>query len=665
MEVFNGKLKHQSWPKAKQNANSLAAIADLISNPGAELSCVDHKSATTYLITSDRISVFSSQFPDRQRQEIVQSVKKREQFKVDGYQYSIAPSLTKEFLKLLNFRIKHDSIDVFCVTMQSYHGIERLLSKNEKQLAALVAKRLPKNMKVDGKVRQRDSRELGRKIGYAAKDLAALRASSLTTRQLAKLEKAGNQTAREAISKASVMKKIELEELRRMGTPPAVAYLTVKLWRMLSVRPADDKVSRKHYLTMVPKFFDCLLTHDSTATAITAARQYLYSSAIDSQKVFGVHLSSVVMETRWSKVIQTARDIENDYGDRDQWQVAAESLGSPVRSKGAVLPKRVAQRLEGLRRKGPKVAGVESIESFGLTGLEIGNWVNKLEGEALLRLVTTAFHDLVNLIGPTFISLAQQGSLALALGARGCGNHCATYNPKLKVVNLTKTKGDGSLAHEIGHYLDHILALAMPNSEDQSLYLSGNVLKRSANSVTTVVDAMSNVMFAIQTNGLRKELVASEVSNRRYREKWILSGWKEARKSPQKAFDLLAAQDEKQFVSGKDSRDKSKCLVNSIAKWTGQPVEIEIRYLECTKFFQNAHKLPKYWHQPHELFARAFESFIEDSLLDRGWVNEFLVSGTRDNYGQCRGTPYPQGDERKRINKAIGVLIEKLKSSTG
>ena len=80
-------------------------------------------------------------------------------------------------------------------------------------------------------------------------------------------------------------------------------------------------------------------------------------------------------------------------------------------------------------------------------------------------------------------------------------------------------------------------------------------------------------------------------------------------------------------------------------------------YLECTEYFSKAKKLTPYWYRPHELFARAFESFVEDSLHKKGWVNEFLVKGTRENYDAARGVPYPQGAERLRINKAIGKLL--------
>lgn len=47
--------------------------------------------------------------------------------------------------------------------------------------------------------------------------------------------------------------------------------------------------------------------------------------------------------------------------------------------------------------------------------------------------------------------------LAIAFGSRGKGNALAHYEPSRAVINLTKMKGAGSLAHEFGHALDDML----------------------------------------------------------------------------------------------------------------------------------------------------------------------------------------------------------------
>ena len=57
-------------------------------------------------------------------------------------------------------------------------------------------------------------------------------------------------------------------------------------------------------------------------------------------------------------------------------------------------------------------------------------------------------------------ALSLNGELAIAFGARGHGGEeaaAAHYEPGHQVINMTKIKGAGSLAHEWFHALDHYL----------------------------------------------------------------------------------------------------------------------------------------------------------------------------------------------------------------
>lgn len=69
------------------------------------------------------------------------------------------------------------------------------------------------------------------------------------------------------------------------------------------------------------------------------------------------------------------------------------------------------------------------------------------------------------------------GELSIAFGARGSGNAMAHYEPLRQVINLTKTKGAGSLAHEYGHAIDYIIGSKV-NKNSKSLlqtYMFGNI----------------------------------------------------------------------------------------------------------------------------------------------------------------------------------------------
>jgi len=71
-----------------------------------------------------------------------------------------------------------------------------------------------------------------------------------------------------------------------------------------------------------------------------------------------------------------------------------------------------------------------------------------------------------------------------------------------------------------------------------------------------------------------------------------------------------------------------------------------------------------YWSTPHEMAARAFQSFIEDRVAERGQRSDFLSYGTDyvlpTPWGWKR--PYPEGKEREAINKAFDEFVATLKT---
>lgn len=62
-----------------------------------------------------------------------------------------------------------------------------------------------------------------------------------------------------------------------------------------------------------------------------------------------------------------------------------------------------------------------------------------------------------------------------------------------------------------------------------------------------------------------------------------------------------------------------------------------------------------YYSRPEELCARAFEAFVEDS----GFASSFLVKGTHHSK-EARAGLYPQGEQRKQINRAFLAYFSTL-----
>lgn len=91
---------------------------------------------------------------------------------------------------------------------------------------------------------------------------------------------------------------------------------------------------------------------------------------------------------------------------------------------------------------------------MGMRGLQFGNSVTDDERVHHLRKTAEALVDLADVTGLPDRAISLDGTLGLAFGARGSGRAAAHYEPGLKVINITRKNGVGTLAHEWGHALD-------------------------------------------------------------------------------------------------------------------------------------------------------------------------------------------------------------------
>lgn len=74
----------------------------------------------------------------------------------------------------------------------------------------------------------------------------------------------------------------------------------------------------------------------------------------------------------------------------------------------------------------------------------------------------------------------------------------------------------------------------------------------------------------------------------------------------------------------------------------------------------------KYWSRMHEMFARAFQSYLEDKLAGMNRKNDYLsvYADNKYHYDALLGiqwNPYPEGEERTQINAAFDRLIEVIR----
>lgn len=115
---------------------------------------------------------------------------------------------------------------------------------------------------------------------------------------------------------------------------------------------------------------------------------------------------------------------------------------------------------EGVELREGDVTPDDFQTAFGFRGVQFGNYVEGQRRQADLNRAYDALMDLSSMLGVPPKAMSLDGTLGLAFGARGKGGKraaAAHYESGQVVINLTKTEGAGSLAHEWFHALDNFI----------------------------------------------------------------------------------------------------------------------------------------------------------------------------------------------------------------
>lgn len=146
-------------------------------------------------------------------------------------------------------------------------------------------------------------------------------------------------------------------------------------------------------------------------------------------------------------------------------------------------------RIGEARREGD-VQGQQFMDTFGFRGVEFGKWNNQDERQEVMNHAFDALVDLSELLNLPPRAMSLDGQIGLAFGARGHGlsGARAHYERDYAVINLTKLKGAGSLAHEWMHALDHYLGRQDGRGSEQITNSRGDKVMKASG----VDDYLSN-----------------------------------------------------------------------------------------------------------------------------------------------------------------------------
>ncbi len=300
------------------------------------------------------------------------------------------------------------------------------------------------------------------------------------------------------------------------------------------------------------------------------------------------------------------------------------------------------------------------LETCGLRNVQFGKNMAHNAREQHLGWAYSSMLDLADMlnIAPDKMGLGHltDKPLAIGLGARGVGARgfkegaaAAHYEPDSKIINLTNMSGGGSLAHEWGHFLDNIVA--------SKLGTNGEFLSTSSNvSNPKIKEAILNVMHAIQGKGTvdaNAEVKRLLVEKRKAKEQFesVKKKYEEERKtySPSELSSVYVEKVLPARSAFSAADNKYKDALKKAANGD----------FGSTQFYRDAVMFETgtpYWSSSEEMFARAFETYIQDTLASKNRKNTYLVQGT----DRPLATGIPSKADPNDVKQKQDALKEKM-----
>ena len=309
------------------------------------------------------------------------------------------------------------------------------------------------------------------------------------------------------------------------------------------------------------------------------------------------------------------------------------------RDEFSYKPKLIRDRVGTDWRSGKDVTPEQFEEVFGFRGVEFGNWVNQgknsRERQWMLNNAFDAFNDLADTLNLPPKAMALDGTLGLAFGSRGHGKASAHYEPVAHVINLTKTKGYSSLAHEWFHALDHYIAST--NSQDLHAFQSNfgkpcYKLKPEAIERLKATVGDEYLDSVCQTIEKRLDLFYDSLFHGKDSITHHAFG-NSNRSSATKSFKVEITKEDLMPVYPDLLRTTIRPELYHAWRETSETIR-STRMSERTR--DRAIKKGKaessieddYWYSKIEQAARSFEGFIEAKLTKEGKVSDFLTFGS-------------------------------------
>ena len=644
-----------------------------------------------------------------------------------------------------------------------------LMADHAKELAKQKLRELAATVQTDtavpgeSKVKHVDT---GEKIGGARKDFAR---RSMTVDDLDVM----NDMERKAyVLKKNVWPSLDYQQMREDGVSPRVAIAIKYLKDAINVAPdyrrdSEGEGPEAEFIKAVAKVRDAMAgvktLDEFSETLRTLCKEgrgesnYIYGGSAfqialgsdachllhDSEISYGWGENSRVEACVPDKIKReiTKRERRQAGWDRDatddqMWG----SLVKPKREKSDAEKDAEAEKAEQDRelhrphldrversgedwRSGRDIVADDLISHFGFRAVEFGNWLPQDERQQVLNMAFDSLCDLADALDIPPTGLSFDGELAVAFGSRGRGGkHAALahFEPSRFVINLTRMKGAGSLAHEWMHGLDFHLGskagyaseLREEDPRGSAMGALSHAMKRRLGDANEIRESAASCARNGANNALSWLYLQSEETKKTLKEVMESLYQKAETVFTERAVRYIeSAKDNPGFsksgivpsgaVSGMD--DIADEIFETLRKGCDNKpgftkvkdkVEGNVTYmvrklaLACTVdaarslnvdlpqsflsgangrdtgYYAQGQKLDEtrsspYWATTRELFARAGAAYVLDQLDAKGARSDYLVYGADEQRyaNHPVGNPNPTGEDRRVLAEHFNNLM--------
>ncbi|MDL2296647.1 hypothetical protein LJC37_01705 [Bacteroidales bacterium OttesenSCG-928-E04] len=177
-----------------------------------------------------------------------------------------------------------------------------------------------------------------------------------------------------------------------------------------------------------------------------------------------------------------------------------------------------------VKRKGG-IDQYDLLKMYRLKGFEWGNWLSASDRADRLSAAAMSFRDLSIIMKSK--NLGFDGILGVAFGARGQSRALAHFEPSTFMINITKERGAGSLAHEYGHAIDYFFGMYIDQNLAYSSLVGGgslvqNLKNNKGGQLRTIANEIVNsiILYNGQVSESYKRIMESGEYWRRRNEIW-------------------------------------------------------------------------------------------------------------------------------------------------